>query len=90
MFFEKGGLVILFLILKKHSMWSLIMFVKGFHTEIAHSSFLTKSFKTLMISIDQKTLSTCYFQTLKLSYCTVNNVVKKIMFTIIPNRSFVM
>ena len=38
MFFEKGGLVILFLILKKHSMWSLIMFVKGFHTEIAHSS----------------------------------------------------
>lgn len=58
MFFEKGGLVILFLILKKHYMWSLIMFVKGFHTEIAHSSFLTKSFKTLMISIDQKTLST--------------------------------
>lgn len=58
MFFEKGGLVILFLILKKHSMWSLIMFVKGFHTEIAHSLFLTKSFKTLMISIDQKTLST--------------------------------
>ena len=47
MFFEKGGLVIFFLILKKHSMWSLVMFVKGFHTEIAHSSFLTKSFKTL-------------------------------------------